>query len=74
MVLRFMSASSVPEYIAFNSELRVYTTDAEQVKRGEVIRVACNYFDHIRREIDFNCYSFSRDLSPVDELEDVPLF
>lgn len=74
MILRFKAASSEPRYIAFNSTLETYTTDPAEVKRGKVITVACNYFEHIAAEIDFNGYSYTDDLHKPAEVDEIPLF
>lgn len=65
MILRFKSASSEPEYLAINTEEKTYTTDAKQVNDGNhtVITVACNHFEHLMREIDFNCYDYTENLT-----------
>lgn len=65
MILRFKSASSQPEYLAINTDSKTYITDAKQVNDGmhTVITVACNHFDHLMREIDFNCYDYTEKLT-----------
>ena len=73
MVLRFQSISSEPEYIAINTALQVWTDCKEIVKQGTVISVAVNHLDHIKKEIDFNCFNYSRGLIAV-AAEDVPTF
>lgn len=70
MILRFMSASSSPKYLAINTEAKTYTTKPEEVKSGTVITVACNHFDHIMREVDFNCYGYTDDLTAPASDED----
>ena len=72
MILRFKEASSEPRYIAFNSVLKTYTTNPEEVKKGFVMQIAVNYFDHIAAEVDFNGYDYADDLSKPVEMEDCP--
>lgn len=73
MILRFRSNSTTPEYLAFNTVLEIYTTDPETVKQGRVITVACNYFDQIKKEIDFNDWNYQKDLyTPAEVVEDLP--
>lgn len=74
MILRFKSASSSPKYIAFNSTLKTYTTNPAEVKRGQVLTLACNHFDHVAREISFNGYDYTDDLTAPAEGEEVPTF
>ena len=73
MILRFQSISSEPEYIAINTALQVWTDCREIVKQGAVISVAVNHLEHIKKEIAFNCFNYSRGLVAVDA-EDVPTF
>lgn len=74
MILRFKSASSEPEYLAINTEEKTYTTDAKQVNDGNhtVITVACNHFEHLMREIDFNCYDYTENLTAPADHESLP--
>ena len=74
MILRFRSASSEPEYLAINTEHKTYTTDAKQVNDGihTVITVACNHFDHLMREVDFNCYDYTENLTEPVVCEPLP--
>lgn len=74
MILRFRSASSEPEYLAINTEHKTYTTDAEQVNDGvhTVITVACNHFTHLMREVDFNCYDYTENLTEPVTSEPLP--
>lgn len=72
MILRFSSASSSPKYVAINTRLNTYTTKPEEVKKGYVMQVACNYFDHIMGEIDFNAFDYVDDLSKPAEVETTP--
>lgn len=62
MILRFMSASSSPEYLGINTEAKTYTTKPEAVKDGFVITVSCEGFNKLMREVDFNCYDYNDDL------------
>lgn len=73
MILRFQSISSEPEYIAINTALQVWTDCKEIVKQGAVISVAVNHLEHIKKEIAFNCFNYSRGLVAVTA-EDVPTF
>lgn len=73
MILRFQSISSEPEYIAINTALKVWTDCKEIVKQGAVISVAVNHLEHIKKEIAFNCFNYSRGLVAV-AAEDVPTF
>lgn len=72
MILRFKSASSEPEYIGINTRLQTYTYNPEVVKAGTVMTLFCNDFEHLRREIDFNGYSYMNDLHTVPTFEPVP--
>lgn len=74
MILRFKSASSQPEYLAINTEEKTYTTDAKQVNDGNhtVITVACNHFEHLMREVDFNCYDYTENLTTPADSEQLP--
>lgn len=74
MILRFKEASSNPRYIAFNSALQVYTTNPAEVNRGQVLTLAVNHFEHVAREIDFNGYSYTDDLTAPAEVEEIPGF
>ena len=69
MILRFKSASSSQKYIAFNSTLKTYTTNPAEVKRGQVLTLACNHFDHVAREISFNGYDYTDDLTAPAEVK-----
>ena len=62
------------EYIAFNSTLKTYTTNPAEVKRGQVLTLACNHFEHVAREIFFNGYDYTDDLTAPAEGEEVPVF
>lgn len=74
MILRFKSASSKPEYLAINTENKSYTTDEKQVNDGEhtVITVACNHFEHLMQEVDFNCYDYTENLFEYECNEPLP--
>lgn len=74
MVLRFKSDSASLEYIAVNTALQTYTTKPEEVKRGHVVTVPCDFFQHIKQEINFNGYSYMDDLTTPAETEEIPLF
>ena len=74
MILRFKSASSSPKYIAFNSTLKTYTTNPAEVKRGQVLTLAVNHFNHVTQEINFNGYSYTDDLTAPAEVEEIPGF
>ena len=73
MILRFQSISSDPEYIAINTALQVWTDCRDIVKQGAVISVAVNHLEHIKKEIDFNCFNYSRGLVAVS-IEEMPSF
>lgn len=72
MILRFKSISSQPEHLGINTELRTYTRNREEVCKGFVISVACNHFEHILRELDFNSFDYSDDLHTAPQPEPVP--
>ena len=74
MILRFKEASSSPRYIAFNSVLKVYTTNPAEVKRGQVLTLAVNHFSHVTQEVNFNGYSYTDDLTAPAEVEEIPGF
>jgi hypothetical protein len=73
MILRFKSISSEPEYIAINTNLKVWTDCKDIVKQGAVISVAVNHLEHIKKEINFNCFNYSRGFVAVDP-EEIPTF
>lgn len=73
MILRFQSISSEPEYIAISTALQVWTDCKEIVKQGTVISVAVNHLEHIKKEIAFNCFNYSRGLVAVN-VEEMPSF
>ena len=72
MILRFKSASSSPEYLGINTEAKTYATKPKVVNDGihTVITVACNHFHHLMREIDFNSYGYTDDLTAPASDED----
>lgn len=74
MILRFKSASNEPEYLAINTESKTYTTDAAKVNDGEhtVMTLACNHFEYLMREVDFNCYDYSENLTAPEDYEPLP--
>lgn len=74
MILRFKESSSNPRYIAFNSVLKVYTTNPAEVKRGQVLTLACNHFSHVVQEIEFNGYDYTDDLTAPPGVEEIPTF
>ena len=74
MILRFKENSSAPRYIAFNSVLKTYTTNPQEVKKGDIITVAANHFDKIAAEIDFNGYDYTDNLQEPVEHEEIPLW
>lgn len=72
MILRFREASSNPRYIAFNSALKTYTTNPKEVKKGFVMQISCNGYDHIAEEISFNGYDHADNLNKPVGKEDCP--
>lgn len=72
MILRFKSASNKPQYIAVNTALQTYTTKPEEVKKGVVITLFCNDFEHVVKEINFNGYDYTDDLQKPVDAEPLP--
>ena len=74
MILRFKSSSSEPEYLAINTEQKTYTTDVRQVDDGmhTVMALACNHFNHLKGEVNFNCYDYTENLTAHADYEPLP--
>lgn len=74
MILRFKSASSEPEYLAINTKEKTYTTDEKQINDGmhTVMTLACNHFNHLKGEVNFNCYDYTENLTAHADYEPLP--
>ena len=57
----------------WNTALQVWTDCKDIVKQGAVISVAVNHLEHIKKEIAFNCFNYSRGLVAVN-VEEIPSF
>lgn len=69
MVLRFKTDEAIPRHLAFCSERKTWTTKAPPApdKYSVYTPIVISGDDYVRimREINFNCYDYSEDLSKI---------
>ena len=68
MVIRFKTDEETPRYLAFCSERKTWTTNKPKDQYSvffHAVTVSVEDYIHIMREIDFNGYDYSEDLTRI---------
>ena len=72
MILRFINELE-SHALAFDTVNQVYTTDKDFVLGGDTIYVSTSAIKHMLGELNFNCWDYSKDLSPIEKnFDDIP--